>query len=58
MDRLRLGAADAELTQALVAFELFKNKDMTSYSDQAIEKLRATLRAFERDPPREPVCPN
>jgi hypothetical protein len=46
MDRLRRGAEEAELAQALAALEFLKNRAVASSSDQAITKLRAALLAF------------
>src|SRR3982074_1881094 len=50
MDRLRRGAEEAELAQAVAAIEFLKNKAVASSSHQAITNLRAALLAFQRDP--------
>jgi hypothetical protein len=55
MDRLRRGAEEAELAQALAAIELVKNKALASSSDEAVTKLRAALLAFQGDPVGEPA---
>lgn len=50
MDRLRRGAEEAELTQALTALEFLKHRVVASSSDEATKQPRAALLAFQRDP--------
>lgn len=49
MDRLRLGAEEAELAQALAALEFLKDRAVASFSDEVIMRLRAALLACLRD---------